>query len=921
MHWRHTYLAFARLPPVQPYLRAGLEAWIFSPNSDRVYWCNRTAARRLRASRFERLAAQRFGPATPLRRSMATLLPNLGHDEVLARIRLPGSFSGANLACRCHRVFAAGGESGLLVIVNAPPAPDDTLADLVGFLQAADNGAEIRAPDGTVLAGGSPHGHGRPVPGTNGHGGETDHPGRGSTSAPIGLPDGSQGLLVLGDIASRQAADPPGDTQPTAAQKANTDPHQLASPSSTGFADRTPDQAPGADPAQDLAQESAKDGEQNDPSATPPEPQIPEPQIPEAPAGPVRFLWQTDSEHRVLFISPGLARAVGRGCEIEGEIWSDAAKRLGLDPGGRIADAFERRDTWSGLTAWWPAEQGGVWYPAEMTALPIFGIDQSFQGFRGFGVLKPADALIEREYRARFGSPFQPAEDGGGIENKQSPSGPLGRTNIVHLPGTEAANARALGLAGHELNAFEEIAAALNERVERRIQEETDKIPSPVDHQPEGRSGAVRPESALNAPPLAHDADPAGAPQSQRSMELESAGQDQSQSDPLPTQTTEPATATAEPSAENRIAELTSILNTATDGVLIMDDQGTVEDLNSSAQALFGVEKTEICGSPFVKLFAEKSRQTALDYLSGLRESGVASVLNEGREVEGLAGEGTIPLFMTMGRVGSAEPARFCAVLRDITQWKRVESDLVSARLKAEQDSSQKSDFLARVSHEIRTPLNAIIGFAELMIEERFGPVENERYRDYLRDIRTSAEHVVSLVNDLLDISKIESGKLDLEFVAVSLNDLIRDCITLMQPQANRAQVVLRVSLSPDVPAIVADQRTVRQIILNLLSNSIKFTNPGGQVIASTSLADDGDVLLRVRDTGDGMSEDDLIRALEPFRQLATAKIGGNAGTGLGLPLTKALTEANRATFAIQSAKGEGTIVKVTFPSTRVLSE
>jgi signal transduction histidine kinase len=246
---------------------------------------------------------------------------------------------------------------------------------------------------------------------------------------------------------------------------------------------------------------------------------------------------------------------------------------------------------------------------------------------------------------------------------------------------------------------------------------------------------------------------------------------------------------------------------------------------------------------------------------------------------------------------------------------------LLAAKAAAEHASSQKSDFLARVSHEVRTPLNAIIGFAEVMIEERFGPIANDRYREYLRDIRTSGEHVVSLVNDLLDISKIEAGKLDLNFAAVSLNEVVRESIGLMQPQANRARVVLRSSLSKEVPAIVADERTLRQIVLNLLSNSVKFTGPGGQVIASTSLAETGEALLRVRDTGEGMSEEDLAKALEPFRQLSTATMSDQAGTGLGLPLTKALVEANRATMSIKSARGEGTVVTVTIPATRVLSE
>ena len=143
----------------------------------------------------------------------------------------------------------------------------------------------------------------------------------------------------------------------------------------------------------------------------------------------------------------------------------------------------------------------------------------------------------------------------------------------------------------------------------------------------------------------------------------------------------------------------------------------------------------------------------------------------------------------------------------------------------------------------------------------------------------------------------------------------------MMQPQAGRGRVVLRSSLSRDVPGVVADHRTMRQIVLNVLSNAVKFTGPGGQVIASTSLAESGEAMLRIRDTGEGMSEEELARALEPFRQIATATLSDRTGTGLGLPLTKALVEANRASLAIRSARGEGTVVTVTFPPTRVLSE
>jgi len=206
------------------------------------------------------------------------------------------------------------------------------------------------------------------------------------------------------------------------------------------------------------------------------------------------------------------------------------------------------------------------------------------------------------------------------------------------------------------------------------------------------------------------------------------------------------------------------------------------------------------------------------------------------------------------------------------------------------------------------------------MLEERFGPIGNERYRDYLKDIHASGGHLLSLINDLLDLSKIEAGKLELTFTSLALNDLTQQCVAIMQPQANRERILIRTSLPQALPQVVADARSVRQIVLNLLSNSIKFTSAGGQVIVSTALNDNGEVVLRVRDTGVGMSEKDLVTALEPFRQIATSPRGGSGGTGLGLPLTKALAEANRARFHITSAPKEGTLVEIAFPATGVLA-
>jgi signal transduction histidine kinase len=204
-----------------------------------------------------------------------------------------------------------------------------------------------------------------------------------------------------------------------------------------------------------------------------------------------------------------------------------------------------------------------------------------------------------------------------------------------------------------------------------------------------------------------------------------------------------------------------------------------------------------------------------------------------------------------------------------------------------------------------------------VMGEERFGPIGTPRYREYLQDIRSSGEHVLSLVNDLLDLSKIEAGKLDLSFSAVQLNDVVQQCVAIMQPQAAARQIIMRTSLSTGMPQVVADQRSIRQIVLNLLSNAVKFTQAGGQVIVATTMAEDGEAVMRVRDNGRGMSDSEVLTALEPFRQIGATVPGG---TGLGLPLTKALTEANEARFTIRSKANEGTLVEVAFPAARVLA-
>jgi PAS domain S-box-containing protein len=256
----------------------------------------------------------------------------------------------------------------------------------------------------------------------------------------------------------------------------------------------------------------------------------------------------------------------------------------------------------------------------------------------------------------------------------------------------------------------------------------------------------------------------------------------------------------------------------------------------------------------------------------------------------------------------------------DVTDRKRVEQTLRDAKDAAERGNRAKNTFLANISHELRTPLNAIIGFSEMMKHEIFGPLEPANYRTYVDDIHESGMHLLELINDILDMSKAEAGMTDLQETPVDVTVLLEASARLVGRRASNAGISVTLDIQAGLPQLLADERRVRQILLNLMSNAVKFTEDGGKVTAGAHILPDGRMELSVADNGIGMTEEEMVRVMEPFVQADTRLSRKYEGSGLGLPLTKALVSAHGGLLQLDSTPGKGTTVRATFPAVRVLS-
>jgi len=353
--------------------------------------------------------------------------------------------------------------------------------------------------------------------------------------------------------------------------------------------------------------------------------------------------------------------------------------------------------------------------------------------------------------------------------------------------------------------------------------------------------------------------------------------------------------------------------------IVATDADGKIVSWNPAAEKIFGYGETEIVGRPLTDIMPKRFRDAHRKGFNRALNSDDYNIMGKTVSVHGLKKSGEeFPIELSIGVWKQDGIKNFSAVIHDITERKATEEALQEALAQAERANQAKSEFLATMSHEFRTPLNAILGFSEMMRTQCFGPLGSDNYTEYASDIYNSGEHMLGLVNDILDISAIEAGKRPMVRETVEVGELLSDCVRSVDHSISGSGVVLNVQPVPaDLPYLYADRRSIAQIILNLLSNAIKFTDRGG-IITVTVTGRDGRIAIEVRDTGVGIEADRLDSITGPFSQTYSDPHQPQEGTGLGLSIVKSLVEAHDGELTIDSAVGTGTTVTVDFPVQRV---
>jgi len=371
------------------------------------------------------------------------------------------------------------------------------------------------------------------------------------------------------------------------------------------------------------------------------------------------------------------------------------------------------------------------------------------------------------------------------------------------------------------------------------------------------------------------------------------------------------------------------------DAIFVTDPSGKIIDVNHAVLELFGYTKAETAQMHMQAVYLNAEDHATLTQVllqtGAVKDFEVPLRKKDGTRMDCL-------VTATVQHDLDGHVAAYQGIIRDITARKQAERVLADysrsleqqvkerttalaeamhdaqlARHAAEAANRAKSDFLASMSHELRTPLNAILGFSEVLLEQMFGAL-NAKQEEYLNDIFTSGQHLLALINDILDLAKVEAGKLELELAAVDLGPLFEGCLILVRERALAHAITLSLEVAPDVGTIIADERKIKQIVVNLLANAVKFTPDHGQVGLRACRTPAG-VEITVWDTGVGIAPDDQQRIFEAFQQVGSGLTRQTEGTGLGLALTKSLVELHGGTIRVDSRLGHGSAFLVTLPA------
>src|SRR5580658_5506798 len=885
--------------------------WLWSADGSRIVWTNAVGAAVFGAADTSECTDRLFEPNHPAALEIARLaatLPASGQAR-LERLRGFGASFGGALTCICSQVTIADAAVGVLVIGTEAAGLPLTLRERVHRLfVGCESALAVFALDGALLFA-TDEGQARlgEMPNSSALGiaelaAQALTSGRASGATRYGAitierlgTDSSAVLAVTFDTEAQ------GDEQERESQAADMTPAHWLTP-----------ELPAAAAADSSLQEDAERRH------------------------PLRFVWQMDAEGHFVIGSNEFTELVGpRTTAAFGRLWSEIAADLKLDPEDRIARAIATHETWSGIVLSWPVEEGNEWLPVELAGLPVFDSAREFCGYRGFGICRDI-ARINQLLRARHEPPVLfripdvtaevaaiPAAEtqspaltqtkaaiGGSAgteglaEGELAPAPPPPRVvplsaNVVRFPHSTASSDAIAG-ATAEPKAFNELAQELRARLREHSEiSVADAGASPAE---EAASEAAVPTHDLKmAEPPASDRDAAAHPDPAESARRR-------------------ALAAIEPMLLDHVPAGVLIyqrdmLVYANRHFLELSGYASIEDLAEAGglNSLFaepdGGASLASNGGPSLAVVTRDGVRLPvrgnLCTVPWREASALALILTESESDAPRKAASPAP------RLGEAQISELNAKLDSLASK---EEELLTVSREAQRAAAANAEFLAKMSHEIRGPLNTITGFSEIILAERFGAIGHERYRDYVQDIHAAGLHIASALNDLLDLSKVETGQFDLAFADVDLNAVIQQCVSIMQPQASRARIIIRMSLAPELGDVVADERALRQILLNLLSHAIKLTGPGGQAIVSTARSQTGEAVLRVRDTGIGMSAKELQAALESFQQITASANLTSAGPSLGLRLTRALAEANRAHFSIESAPNAGTLVEIVFP-------